>query len=477
MAVDAAETETSGPASYFIGMMLTIAVVLAIAHILSISIFAFFEGAKFRALSIVFLMILSMIFCYFLEGTQQAANTSKSIQSDIIDDEVTNEIARDHIKQILKEREYEQLSSARQFLSIFFILALKSLIDAALPDGFTYPVNLVSYNLDIGTLINNPALTFISTALFIATALQLLPKRVARIKALSFFTRAPLFFLRSLKQIGRLGVEKPVDFLLSAREKITGEQIVGKRYGVSRTKVIEELGEKFGYIIEDVHLRFVIGEDVELHETATLKIKNSMEGIAQKGRRTSLLYSTSLSGDWTVFSSDSDVTHSNRRTYVTDIEEFLKEIPESKHAQYWDRKEEHDDEEDDEEVTRRTKIVTSLNFSGPKELPNPGDTVKFVRKIFFNEYQDEAQTPQVHTFRLGLEAPSLRLRVTIASKRDVLPSNTSLEYSNLIGEVEFTTTEFSRDHNIANDAGEKYAVSGEMYLPYYGNTIELQTYC
>ncbi|MEE4208696.1 MAG: hypothetical protein V2I43_05470 [Parvularcula sp.] len=224
-------------------------IIIRIGHALFSSDGGIPYNAILSALGVIFFAIL----CYWLEGVQQAANSAKDIDADVI---ASRSSRKKYLPELQKISEfYEEMSAARQIFSVFTILLLKESISQL-------PVNDIS---KFAWILRSGTAEFISAAAVTAWALQLYPKRIARQDPLGYLGGWNIKLATILYWIGSKGVSQPIYILDRVSRFLTQQEPrKARRLPMSAQKVLEEFTIRSGYKIRSMEVDVIFSDVIHI---------------------------------------------------------------------------------------------------------------------------------------------------------------------------------------------------------------------
>ncbi|EEE37488.1 hypothetical protein RKLH11_1324 [Rhodobacteraceae bacterium KLH11] len=257
--------------------------------IIKVSAFVFMNGLQPQYFILPALLVIAAIFVGKLEGVQQASNSIQALDKDVYTEIASSKKWVQTYERIKKH--YDDLSTARQLVSILAILSFKEILtsfDHGLQEFTVWCTNFNSDWISVPTLIKqhcdrveytllNGTANFVASAAIIAWALQLLPKKVARFDPVRHLKGLNLILVRVLLWGGKSGIGHPVDLMMwfyrLINRKLPSSQV---RFPPSKSGVLDALAKKRGYSIEKmiVRLRF-FEERVVLKEEITFRYHRS----------------------------------------------------------------------------------------------------------------------------------------------------------------------------------------------------------
>lgn len=441
--------------------------------------------------------VIAVSLVYYLEGVQQAANTAKSIDDDVVMLEVGDQKEAEKI--ILLKREYEKFSSARQVLSIISILFLKESLAEIIPE--TYKVawlcdsNLGGFGcVDFSKILIDDRLQFIAAAGFTAWVLQLYPKRIARLDPISYLTGARLYFAGLVRHLGQADFDGPT-LLLHRMSKRLFRSIPSEeaRYSISSMGILDELGKRLGYYAESMEVRIQIGEMTRLRESVVYKISDNPRN--REVELNSITHRTNLTGQW-IFE-DSDVRNNKNIRTTTEVSTRNINDYRTEPVRSSGQSESDDDEVDDvvEEMTDEERIAFFKEMTG-RSFTRIKSTSTFNRSVSHASHPDlsiELATDVILIgslsprdnrddriakvgFQFLVSVPVKSLRVVVTStKESIVPTGLELRVHDVFEQSDEPTIKFKPlDKSLLHN--EEFAGSYiELNVPYLGSEIEIKT--
>ncbi len=422
-------------------------------------------------------LLIAMAFAFFLEGVQQAANSSKSVDGDVVAKVSANPTLALSIGAI-KEK-YEAFSAARQFLSVVTILYLKTLIENLVPVGFVKDFSVAHHTVSLGNILRNDFLQFACAASIIAWSLQLLPKRIARLDPIGFMQPLRLRLGTILQKLGE-GLEVPVDFSMWILRKLPlGISGLEAKYPLSSNAVVSELSNRIGYVASEVSIRFVIDDRTKILHQAT--IQTAHQGRAEGQDIGSIRYIFSTMGMWSVppvtsrctkngVRTNTETTWVRREEMVTSMFEFVDEHTEA------DPEEGTDSEPELNAAltgAKHTKVNVEASFS--EALNTHRDRLeKTMIEMVLEEALPEPWELKRREFVFTVSVPVRKLNILVSTTHANAPTACRIDYLPFGAGTEEVIEKFSQLEQNELLEGETFGSKVQIENPLFGSQFTLR---
>ena len=290
--------------NYLLQFTIYLLYIASIVFVILVTIMSLTEsniGISYSVILPLLVFLVSMFFCWYLEGVQQAANTANTIDDDVVEKLVGSGARLERIRQIREG--YEAFSSARQLSSIVAIFSFKDSLAKLTPPNYSFSTlcswvpNSSIACLDVGALLSVSWLQFVAAAAFTAWMLQLLPKRIARLDPIQYLSGLRLLFAGLVLRLGRIGLAAPT---------IATTHLVGKvlrpvpyrpaRYPVSNLGILDELAKRLGYYAESLEIRVQFGDAINVIERVNYGLRQPDENEFVSLNK--FVHRTNLTGRW-----------------------------------------------------------------------------------------------------------------------------------------------------------------------------------
>jgi hypothetical protein len=434
-----------------------------------------------------FLTILLFFAVYNLEGIQQAANSTSEL-----DESVVQQVTRSErvTKAIYFDRtDYDQLSAARQLMSVLAILATKGLLNKlAAP-----PISPISspFLTGVAEYLQSPTLQFLSAAIFIAVYLQLLPKRLAKADPILYFNRLRRFTARALKMIGNSGLDRPVDRASIVMSLMTGKSNARAEYPLSNRKVLQELGKRNGFYVEHLRVRFHIAKDkIMATEEAIYRISDKKPNF--RSLISGITHRITLGGTWYPekmnSSVDGEAVTSHKVEYTQRHETTHAFFDNSLEAPEPDPELDYDEENDgiikiagweplksEEPPAIFTQLSVHAKFTKPiSRQQRPDALISISTKLIYSDFIPGRDSDyQTRSFQISVQVPIEKLSIVITTSGDEPPKDVKLTVRDIFDWPDQTVRDFEILDRDQLQSSEKHGILIRHMLPNVGNRLSI----